>query len=123
MPWLERGCYAGVRGACVGFTCGLLGLVEEWGGSAVRRAPRARPHRSRSCPHLLPHGVRPSGHPDQSRGVENARRRRREGALVTLTGACLALTLVFLLAAHRWLHMPFPQEGAIYLIPLTVLIV
>src|ERR1035438_5618738 len=34
MPWLERGCYAGVRGACVGFTCGLLGLVEEWGGSA-----------------------------------------------------------------------------------------
>ena len=28
---------------------------------------------------------------------------------------------VFLLAAHCWLHTPFPQEGALYLIPLTVL--
>ena len=50
-------------------------------------------------------------------------RRRRDGALVTLTGASLALTLVFLMAAHRWLHTPFPQEGAIYLIPFTTLIV
>ena len=46
---------------------------------------------------------------------------RRDGALVAFTGASLALTLVFLIAAHRWLHTPFPQEGAIYLIPLTVL--
>ena len=49
--------------------------------------------------------------------------RRRDAALVALTGACLALTLVFLIAAHRWLHTPFPQAGAIYLIPLTILIV
>jgi uncharacterized membrane protein len=49
--------------------------------------------------------------------------RRRDGALVVLTGASLALTLVFLIAAHRWLHTPFPQEGAICLIPLTALIV
>jgi uncharacterized membrane protein len=49
--------------------------------------------------------------------------RRRDGALVTLTGGSLALTLVFLMAAHRWLHTPFPQESAIYLIPLTTLIV
>ena len=49
--------------------------------------------------------------------------RRRDGALVALTGATLALTLVLLIAAHRWLHTPFPQEGAIYLIPLTTLIV
>jgi uncharacterized membrane protein len=49
--------------------------------------------------------------------------RRQNGALVTLTGSPLALTLLLLLAAHRWLHTPFPQEGAIYLIPLTVLTV
>jgi uncharacterized membrane protein len=49
--------------------------------------------------------------------------RRRDGALITLTGASFALTLVFLMAAHRWLQTPFPQEGAIYLIPLTALIV
>ena len=49
--------------------------------------------------------------------------RRRDGALVTLTGASLALTLVFLMTAHRWLQTPFPQEGAIYLIPLTGLTV
>jgi hypothetical protein len=47
--------------------------------------------------------------------------RRRDGALLALTGATLALTLVLLIAAHRWLHTPFPQDGAIYLIPLTVL--
>jgi len=47
--------------------------------------------------------------------------RRRDGALIALTGASLALTLMFLIAAHRWLHTPFPQDGAIYLIPLTVL--
>jgi uncharacterized membrane protein len=50
-------------------------------------------------------------------------RRRPEGALVAVTGAALALTLVFLMAAHRWLGSPFPQEGAIYLIPLTTLLV
>src|SRR5664280_91997 len=47
--------------------------------------------------------------------------RRRDDALLALTGATLALTLVLLIAAHRWLHTPFPQDGAIYLIPLTVL--
>jgi Dolichyl-phosphate-mannose-protein mannosyltransferase len=47
--------------------------------------------------------------------------RRQDGALVALTGATIALTLLLLLAAHRSLHTPFPQEGAIYLIPLTVL--
>ena len=48
-------------------------------------------------------------------------RRRPDGALAALSGGTLALTLVLLMAAHRWLHTPFPQEGAIYLIPLTVL--
>jgi hypothetical protein len=48
-------------------------------------------------------------------------RRRPDGALAALSGGTLALTLVFLMAAHRWLHTPFPQAGAIYLIPLTVL--
>jgi Dolichyl-phosphate-mannose-protein mannosyltransferase len=47
--------------------------------------------------------------------------RRRDGALIALTGASLALTLVFPIASHRWWHTPFPQAGAIYLIPLTVL--
>jgi hypothetical protein len=47
--------------------------------------------------------------------------RRQDGALIAFTGATLALTLVFLMAGHIWLHTPFPQEGAIYLIPLTVL--
>jgi hypothetical protein len=47
--------------------------------------------------------------------------RRQDGALVAFTGTTLALTLVFLMAAHTWLHTPFPQQGAIYLIPLTVL--
>jgi hypothetical protein len=47
--------------------------------------------------------------------------RRRDGALAALTGATLALTLLLLIAAHRYLHAPFPQGGAIYLIPLTVL--
>ena len=47
--------------------------------------------------------------------------RRQDGALLALTGATLPLTLLLLIAAHRWLHTPFPQGGAIYLIPLTVL--
>lgn len=46
---------------------------------------------------------------------------RPDRGLVALTGATLALTLILLLAAHRWLHTPFPQQAAIYLIPLTVL--
>ena len=50
-------------------------------------------------------------------------RRRPDGALAALSGGTLALTLVLLMAAHRWLQTPFPQEGAIYLIPLTVLTV
>jgi uncharacterized membrane protein len=49
--------------------------------------------------------------------------RRRDGALIALAGASLALTLVLLMAAHRWLRAPFPQEGAIYMIPLITLIV
>lgn len=47
--------------------------------------------------------------------------RHREGALAVLTGATLPLTLALLLVAHRWLHTPFPQEGSIYLVPITVL--
>ena len=49
--------------------------------------------------------------------------RRPDRALVTLPGATLALTLVLLMAAHRWLRTPFAQQGAIYLIPLSVLTV
>jgi hypothetical protein len=30
---------------------------------------------------------------------------------------------VLLLAAHRWLHTPFPQQGAVYLIPIISLVV
>ena len=37
--------------------------------------------------------------------------RRQDGALLAFTGATLALTLVLLLAAHRWLHTPFPAGG------------
>ncbi len=47
--------------------------------------------------------------------------RRQDGALLAFTGAAFALTLVFLLAAHLCLHTPFPQEGAVYMIPLTLL--
>src|ERR1017187_106621 len=47
--------------------------------------------------------------------------RRQDGALLALTGATLALALVLLIAAHRWFHTPFPQDGAIYLIHLTAL--
>jgi hypothetical protein len=47
--------------------------------------------------------------------------RMPERALVALSSASLALTLLLLLAAHRWLHTPLPEEGAIYLIPLSVL--
>ena len=49
--------------------------------------------------------------------------RRPDRALVTLSGATLALTLLLLIAAHRWLHTPFPLQGAIYLIPLSMLTV
>jgi len=52
-----------------------------------------------------------------------SRWRQRDAALVALAGPTLALTLLLLLAAHRWRHTPFPQEGAIYLIPLLVLTV
>jgi uncharacterized membrane protein len=47
--------------------------------------------------------------------------RRQDGMIVGITGATLALTLVFLIIGHSFLLTPFPQEGAIYLIPLTVL--
>jgi hypothetical protein len=47
--------------------------------------------------------------------------RRQDGMMVGITGATLALTLVLLLVGHIFLLTPFPQEGAIYLIPLTVL--
>jgi hypothetical protein len=52
-----------------------------------------------------------------------SRWRQRDAVLVALAGPTLALTLLLLLAAHRWRHTPFPQEGAIYLIPLLVLTV
>jgi hypothetical protein len=41
--------------------------------------------------------------------------------MVGITGATLALTLVLLLVGHSILLTPFPLEGAIYLVPLTVL--
>jgi hypothetical protein len=47
--------------------------------------------------------------------------RRRDVALAVFTGACLAITLLVLMAAHRWLATPFPEGGAIYLIPITTL--
>ncbi len=47
--------------------------------------------------------------------------RRPDRSLAALSGGTLALTLMLLIAAHRWLHTPFPRAGAIYLIPLTVL--
>ena len=47
--------------------------------------------------------------------------RSRDGALAALTGGTLGLTLVLLLVAHRCFQTSFPQEGAIFLIPLTVL--
>jgi hypothetical protein len=49
--------------------------------------------------------------------------RRPDRAMVTLSGATLALTLLLLMAAHRWLHTPFPRQAAIYLIPLSALTV
>ena len=47
--------------------------------------------------------------------------RRPERAFATLSGATLALTLLLLIAAHRWFRTPFPQQGAIYLVVLAVL--
>ena len=55
--------------------------------------------------------------------VASVRYWRRDAALIALTGASLALTLVLLIASHRWCHTPLPQDGSIYLIPLTVLAV
>jgi multisubunit Na+/H+ antiporter MnhB subunit len=49
--------------------------------------------------------------------------RRPDQALIALSCATLALTLVLLLAAHRWLRTPFPQQGAVYLIPIISLVV
>ena len=47
--------------------------------------------------------------------------KRQDGMVVAFTGATLALTLMLLLTGHLLLHTPFPQEGAIYMIPLTML--
>jgi len=47
--------------------------------------------------------------------------RRREQALAVFAGGTLALTLGLLLAAHRWLHIAFPQAGFVYIIQLLVL--
>ena len=49
--------------------------------------------------------------------------RRRAGGLVVLSGGTLALSLVILLAAHRWVHSRFPEGGSVYLIPLCTLLV
>ena len=43
--------------------------------------------------------------------------------LVVLAGGSLALSLTFLLTAHAWKQIPFPEAGAIYLIPLSTLVV
>ena len=48
---------------------------------------------------------------------------RRDGALAAFAGASLALALLLLIVAHRWLHTPFPEEGSIYLIPISMLVV
>ena len=50
-------------------------------------------------------------------------RRDTDRALLAITGATLPLTLAILLAAHRFLHTPFPQQAAIYLLPLVSLFV
>lgn len=47
----------------------------------------------------------------------------RWNGLIVLPAGTLALALAILLAAHRWLHAPFPLTGAIYLIPLSTLVV
>ncbi len=49
--------------------------------------------------------------------------RHREGALLAIAGALLPLTLGLLLGAHRFLHTPFPQQGALYILPILTLIV
>jgi len=47
--------------------------------------------------------------------------RNRTSALLAITGAVLPVTLVMLLGAHRYLRTPFPQQGAIYLLPVLFL--
>ena len=54
-------------------------------------------------------------------GAAAAVRSRR--SLEGIVGGTLAITLVVLLAAHRWLHAPFPEGGAVYLIALCTLLV
>jgi hypothetical protein len=49
--------------------------------------------------------------------------RGRWSGLTVLTCGTFALTLVILLAVHRWAHAPFPLDGAVYLIPLMTLTV
>jgi hypothetical protein len=49
--------------------------------------------------------------------------RDRWNGLIVLPAGTMALTLTILLAAHRWLHSPFPLSGAIYLIPVSTLVV
>jgi len=48
--------------------------------------------------------------------------RHRDGALLAVTGAVLPLTLGLLIGAHRYLHTPFPQQGFVYLLPITSLL-
>jgi hypothetical protein len=47
--------------------------------------------------------------------------RHRWNALLVLTAGTFPLTLGILLAAHRWLHAPFPSGGALYLVPISTL--
>ena len=42
--------------------------------------------------------------------------------LTVLTAGAMALSLVFMVVGHRWLHIPYPMNGgALYFIPLTTL--
>jgi hypothetical protein len=47
--------------------------------------------------------------------------RRVDGGLAVLSGGTLALSLVLLMAANRWVHARFPEGGGVYLIPLCTL--
>ncbi|MEO8597351.1 MAG: glycosyltransferase family 39 protein [Candidatus Solibacter sp.] len=49
--------------------------------------------------------------------------RRREDALLVIAGAILPLSFVLLLLSHDYLHTPFPQQGAVFLVPMSMLLV
>ena len=49
--------------------------------------------------------------------------RRRAAAIVYLCGGSFLLSLVLMLAAHRWAHAALPEGGAIFLVPMITLFV